>query len=313
MSTATIPSLTEAVATLSLGTEVTGIGWLQGTAAFALADGGVTLAKDGETHRIEAHPDGAILAADLDGVAGAGAGDGTGTDDGVGANEGAGPGGDRRDSSVWRAMASNVTRSWQAVPHFYLHREISAYALAAARELAGPPATYTDLLIAVLARTLADHPSMAAARASEGVGIGVAVGTQDGLFVPVIHDADRLELTELTDRRRELVERVRTGLHTVPDMAGATFTLSNLGMYGVDSFQAIVTEGQAGILAVGRIADRVITRDGNFAVAPMMTLSLSCDHRLVDGMRAAEFLTALADRLEDGAGLSALAAARGAS
>ena len=245
-------------------------------------------------------PDGAILAADLDATpdAGEGAGGAAGLD-GL-------PAGDRRDTSVWRAMASNVTRSWQAVPHFYLLREISAAGLSAARDRAGRPTTYTDLLVAVLARTLRDHPALLAAPASEGIGIGVAVGTPDGLFVPVVHGADRLELGAVTERRRDLVDRVRTGRHTVTDVTGATFTLSNLGMYGVDSFQAIVTDGQTGILAVGRIVERVVARDGNFAIAPVVSLSLSCDHRLVDGLRAAEFLSDLAERLEDADALSDL-------
>lgn len=237
-------------------------------------------------------PDGAILSEDLDPASNSSgeAGERTAAD--------------RRDGSVWRAMASNVTRSWQAVPHFYLVRDVRAAALMAAVEHAGPPTTYTDLLIAVLARTLRDHPAMVAASTPDGIDIGVAVGTQDGLYVPVVHGADRLSLGQITELRRDLVQRVRIRQHTVRDMTGAAFTLSNLGMYGVDSFQAIVIDGQTGILAVGRITERVIVSDGHPAVAPALTLCLSLDHRLVDGMRAAEFFSALANQLEDASALA---------
>ena len=119
-----------------------------------------------------------------------------------------------------------------------------------------------------------------------------------GLSAPVIHHADRLELPELVAERRRLLEEVRGGKLRSSDLSGGTFTLSNLGMYGVDLFTAILTDGQAGILAVGRVADRVVAHEGKPAVRPTMLVSLSCDHRLVDGARAAEFLQTLAAILE---------------
>jgi len=131
---------------------------------------------------------------------------------------------------------------------------------------------------------------------------GLAVALPEGLIVPVIHGADALSVTEIAVRRRELIERVRSGKVRSSDVSGGTFTLSNLGMYGVDLFTAILTEGQAGILAVGRIVDRVVARDGRPEVRPTVMLSLSCDHRLVDGARAAEFVQTLADLLELPAG-----------
>jgi pyruvate dehydrogenase E2 component (dihydrolipoamide acetyltransferase) len=133
--------------------------------------------------------------------------------------------------------------------------------------------------------------------------VGVAVATDDGLVVPVVHDAGRLTVREISERRVELVEAARTNRLRPDDVTGGTFTISNLGMYGVDSFQAIVNAPQAAILAVGRILDRVVPIDGAPAVRPILSLTLSCDHRVVDGARGAAFLDALAALADEPAGL----------
>jgi len=130
------------------------------------------------------------------------------------------------------------------------------------------------------------------------VNVGLAVAVPDGLIVPVIHGVDRMPVEEIAARRKEVVERVRAGRLRAADLSGGTFTVSNLGMYDVDLFTAILTEGQAGNLAVGRIADRVVARQGSVVVRPTLLLSLSCDHRMVDGARAAEFIKALVGLLE---------------
>jgi pyruvate dehydrogenase E2 component (dihydrolipoamide acetyltransferase) len=192
------------------------------------------------------------------------------------------------ESALWRAMADNVTRSWKEAPHFFLIKEIDAASLVEARNRLGDRVTYTDLILHALAAALGKHPRMNGT--TQDVNIGMAVAVPDGLIVPVIHGVDRLSVEEIAGRRHELVERVKGGHLRSSDLSGGTFTLSNLGMYGIDLFTAILTEGQAGILAVGRIADRVVARDGVPAVRPTMLMSLSCDHRLVDGARAAEFM-----------------------
>jgi pyruvate dehydrogenase E2 component (dihydrolipoamide acetyltransferase) len=122
---------------------------------------------------------------------------------------------------------------------------------------------------------------------------------EDGLVVPVVHHADRLSLARLAARRSEVVARAKAGKLVPDDLSGGTFTISNLGMYGVDAFNAIVNPPQAAILAVSRIADRVVPVNGHPAVRPMLTLTLSCDHRVVDGARGAEFLQALAGLIEE--------------
>ena len=201
-----------------------------------------------------------------------------------------------RRKAIWNAMARNVTASWREVPHFYLNRAVSATALLAAQSAIGPPTTITDLLVAAVAGTLGSHPLMNAGRPE--INVGLATASDDGLFVAVIKGADKLNLAEITAQRIEVLGRVRAGRHTADDLADPSFTISNLGMHGVDSFHAVVSAGQAGILAVGRIQDRVIARDAGFAIAPIMSMSLSCDHRLIDGTQAAGFLSALAEVIE---------------
>jgi pyruvate dehydrogenase E2 component (dihydrolipoamide acetyltransferase) len=129
--------------------------------------------------------------------------------------------------------------------------------------------------------------------------MGVAVAVKDGVVSVVIPNADKALLVEISAHLREKAERARMGRLHPADISGATFTISNLGMYGVDSFHAIITPPQAAILAVGRIADRLVVVNGKPEVRPMMTLTLSCDHRVVDGAQAALFLNELAEAIHD--------------
>ncbi len=134
---------------------------------------------------------------------------------------------------------------------------------------------------------------------SPGVNVGIAVATDEALVVPVVHGADRLSPAEISTRRRELVDAARTGRLRPEDVQGGTFTISNLGMYGVDAFQAIVNAPQAAILAVGRIVERPVAVNGALAVRPLLTLTVTFDHRVVDGARGAEFLDTLASLVEE--------------
>ena len=129
--------------------------------------------------------------------------------------------------------------------------------------------------------------------------MGLAVAVEDGLLVPVVHNADRLGLAEIAARRVDLVEKAQNGKLPPADLTNGTFTISNLGMFGVERFNAIVNPPQAAILAVGAIVDRVVPVNGQPAVQPMMTLTLSCDHRVVDGARAAQFLQTLISYIEE--------------
>jgi pyruvate dehydrogenase E2 component (dihydrolipoamide acetyltransferase) len=212
-------------------------------------------------------------------------------------------------STVWRIMAERMTTSWTTAPHFYLVREVNVSRLVSwldrARKQTGAHITYTDLLVKLVAAAMSQHPRMNVSWrdgtiAQNGeINIGLAVAIDDGLVVPVIHRADTLRLAELVSRREDVVGRAQTGKLRPADIQGGTFTISNLGMYGVDAFNAIVNPPQAAILAVGRIADRVVALNGQPAVQPTMVLTLSCDHRALDGARGAQFLGALADLIEE--------------
>ena len=212
-------------------------------------------------------------------------------------------------SNVWRIMAERMTASWTSAPHFYLVREVTVSRLVTWRERAskqtGARITYTDLLVRLVAATIAQHPRVNASWKDGAIvqhadiNIGLAVAIDDGLVVPVLHRADTLSLAEIAARREDLVGRAQTGKLRPADIQGGSFTISNLGMYGVDAFNAIVNPPQAAILAVGRIADRVVAVGGQATVQPTMVLTLSCDHRALDGARAAQFLGVLAEVVEE--------------
>jgi pyruvate dehydrogenase E2 component (dihydrolipoamide acetyltransferase) len=205
-------------------------------------------------------------------------------------------------SSVWRTMAERTQRAWQEVPHFVLWRDVDASRLISWREVSRETVSHTDQLVKICAEALRRHPNV---NAGYAINIAIAVATDDGLVAPVVHDADTLDLAAIAARRREIVEAARAGTLRPHDVQGGTFTISNLGMFGVDGFQAIVNAPQAAILAVGRIAERPWALRGELVVRPVLTLSVSFDHRVVDGARGAEFLDTLASLVEEPAGLVA--------
>jgi pyruvate dehydrogenase E2 component (dihydrolipoamide acetyltransferase) len=209
-------------------------------------------------------------------------------------------------STIARLMAERTTQSWTTVPHFFLARDVDASGLNAAREHLGREKfTLTDLLIALVARTLLAHPKMNASwtggaiRLNPSVNISMAVAVPEGVVGAVIPNASKANLAEIASQRKDLAERAKSGRLRPADIAGGTFTISNLGMFGIDAFSAIITPPQAAVLAVGRVRDRVMAVNGQPAVRPMMTITLSSDHRVVDGAQAAAFLNDLAGALED--------------
>jgi pyruvate dehydrogenase E2 component (dihydrolipoyllysine-residue acetyltransferase) len=207
-------------------------------------------------------------------------------------------------SQIARLMAERTTQSWTSVPHFFLVRELEASALVEMQARRNPEIerargvrlTITDLLIGLTAKVVAKHPKMNSSwtgngiRVNSEVNISIAMAVQDGVVGAVIHKADSLELGEIAVQRGDLADRAKANRLRPADISGGTFTISNLGMYKVDAFTAIITPPQAAILAVGSITDRVIAVQGQPSVRPMMTLTLSSDHRVVDGARAAEFM-----------------------
>ncbi len=207
-------------------------------------------------------------------------------------------------SRMRRAIAEQMSRSAREVPQFSVSRDVDMSAASELRKRMD--VSYTDVLVGATARTLAAHPSLRsrlegdALVRSDGVHIGLAVAVEDGLLVPVIRDADRKDLAMLKRERIALEEGARSGKLAAGALSDAVFSISNLGLLGVDRFTALVNPPEAAILAVGRVRDQVVARDGSPAVRPVLTLTLSVDHRVTDGAEASRFLADLAVRLERG-------------
>ncbi len=210
--------------------------------------------------------------------------------------------------AMWQRMAERLTESWQTIPHFYLKRQVFADGLVAWRksvmERSAVKVTYTDLLVKVVAASLRQNPYVNGQWNGDGVvfnddvNVGLAVALDQGLLVPVIHHADTLGVQAIAEKRKAIVTRTQAGKLKPGDLQGGTFTISNLGMFGIDNFNAIVNPPQAAILAVGRITEQAVPVDGEIVIRPTMTLSLSCDHRAVDGARGAQFLDTLCNLME---------------
>jgi pyruvate dehydrogenase E2 component (dihydrolipoamide acetyltransferase) len=209
---------------------------------------------------------------------------------------------------VRRLTAERLTESAQQAPHFYLTRVVDADPLLAFRhqinnDLAARDrgdivarVSVTDLLVKACAQALTAHPEVNSSWAQtrllrhRRVHIGVAVALDDGLIVPVIHDADAKTVTHISRETRELARRARAGRLSLEEITGGTFTISNLGMYGVDHFTAVINPPEAAILAVGAAVPTPVVRDGELVAGTTMALTLSIDHRVLDGVTGALFL-----------------------
>lgn len=183
-------------------------------------------------------------------------------------------------------------------------REPGSGAEEPAPDARGPTPTYTDLLVFLVARALRDHPLLNASLVDEevvcwdAINIGVAIAVERGLVVPVLRGADRKTVAQIASESADIVARARASRLTVDELRGGTFTITNLGMYEVDAFTPIVNPPQCAILGVGRILDRPVARDGRVVVRPTLALSLSFDHRIVDGAPAAAFLQQVKQAVE---------------
>jgi pyruvate dehydrogenase E2 component (dihydrolipoamide acetyltransferase) len=212
-------------------------------------------------------------------------------------------------TNIRRTIARRLTEAWQ-VPVFQLTVSVEmthANALIERSRELNPDVrvTITDLLARVCARALVRHPEVNVQFTEEALlcfpsaNIGIAVAAPQGLVVPVIHGAERLSLAEIAGRRDELVGRARESSLQRADLDGGTFTISNLGMFGVEQFSAVLNPPQAAILAVGATVERPVAREGEVVVRPMLTVTLTVDHRAVDGAPAADFLQTVKTFLED--------------
>ena len=214
----------------------------------------------------------------------------------------------RQMSRMRRIIAERLTLSATTVPQFTVTVAVDMTRLLALRtelKAGGNALTVTDFIVSAAAQTLAEFPDVNSR--TDGVlvwprrrvHVGLAVSLPDGLVVPVIRDADRRSLADLHARAAELAEAARNGTLPPDDMTGSTFTISNLGMFGVDEFSAIINPGESAILAVSSIVPTPIAVGDGIGIRHMMKLTLTADHRLVDGELAARFLNALRRRLQD--------------
>ena len=215
---------------------------------------------------------------------------------------------DRRElTSIRRTIARRLTEAWQ-IPVFQLQTSVDmtrANALVERLREGGTKATVTDVLTKVCAEALMHHREVNARWTDEAIllfpsaNVGIAVATQQGLVVPVIHGAERLRLAEIAAARAEVVGRARDGKLAREDLEDGTFTISNLGMFRVESFTAVLNPPQAAIVAVGATEEKPVALDGEVVARPMLTLTATFDHRAVDGAPAAEFLQTAKELLEE--------------
>lgn len=203
---------------------------------------------------------------------------------------------------IRRAVARQMVAAW-AAPVFHLTVEVDMTNAMNVKSVS-PSSTVTDALVLAVGLALAESPAVNAHFADgavtvfEDVNVGLAVATDAGLMVPIIHGVPRLALRDIADKRRDIVERARSGKLGMADVSGGTFTVSNLGMLGIDSFDAIVNVPQVAILAVASTRQRLVMYDGEPAWRPVATLTLTADHRAVDGATGAAFLGRVRELLE---------------
>jgi pyruvate dehydrogenase E2 component (dihydrolipoamide acetyltransferase) len=215
-------------------------------------------------------------------------------------------------STMREVIARRMVESFQT-PHFYITVEVDAQELQNARQQLLPVIeanarvrlTLTDLIIKVAAKALERNPAINCAYADgsvkmfQRIDIGLVTSVEGGLMVPVIRDANKKSLAEIAQTRAELVQKARERTLAREDMTGSTFTISNMGMYDIDQFSAIIQPPEAAILAVGRVVEKVGARQGEMVIRPIMNLTLSIDHRVLDGALGAQFLQTVKNYIED--------------
>jgi len=215
-------------------------------------------------------------------------------------------------SKLQATIARRMAESKATAPHFYLQAEVDMSRAVEARSLLKSAAregevvpSFNDMVVKACALALREHPRANGAYRDgrfelySRVNVGIAVAARDALVVPTVFDADSKGLRQIASDSRALAERVRDGSITPPELSGATFTVSNLGMFGIDSFAAVINPPQAAILAVGAIVERAVVRDGELGTAHLMSVNLACDHRILYGAEGAEFLARVRTLLEE--------------
>jgi pyruvate dehydrogenase E2 component (dihydrolipoamide acetyltransferase) len=213
---------------------------------------------------------------------------------------------------IRRVIAQRMSESTKTIPHFFLSVEADMTGTLQLREKlleeverkAGVRLSITDILVKVAARALREYPIINSRIEGEGIrlveeiNIGVAVAIEDGLIVPVVRATEGKSITEIAVTIRDLTQKARDGKLSVDEVTGGTFTLSNLGMFGIDTFNAIINPPECSILGVGRTAEKPVVEKGEVAIKPIAWLTLSSDHRIVDGATASQFLQRVKELIE---------------
>jgi pyruvate dehydrogenase E2 component (dihydrolipoamide acetyltransferase) len=211
-------------------------------------------------------------------------------------------------SKMRQVIAQRLTQSFRDTPHFYVTVAVDMTALTAYRgqlKAAGAPYTITDFIAEAAVLTLQEFPEVNSStdgktiRWNSHVHLGIAVSLEQGLVVPVVRAAEQLSLPELCRQSKALVEKARASKATPDELSGGTFAISNMGMLDVENFGAIINPGESAILAVASTQSQPVVRDGEIVVRQMMKMTLSCDHRIVDGALGAKFINAIKQKLED--------------
>ena len=211
-----------------------------------------------------------------------------------------------------KTIAKRLVTSIGPVPTFYLTIEVDMTHLQSARErinarleAQGVKVSINDFIIKAVAAALRQHPEVnaqwtdTAIRRFNRVHVGVAVAVEDGLITPVVRDADQLGVAEISQQVRDMAKRARERKLQPEEYTGATFSISNLGMFGIDEFTAIINPPEAGIIAIGKVEDKVVVNFGEMVAQPRMRMTMSCDHRVIDGATGAKYLQTLRQYLEE--------------
>ncbi len=213
---------------------------------------------------------------------------------------------------IRKIIAQRMTESFRDIPHFYLSVEVDMSAVQDLKETVKDEVekrtkvrlTLTDILVKIVASALQDHPIINSRidgdqiRLLEEINVGVAIAIEDGLIVPVVHHADQKSLSEIASAIRTLTKRAKRGKLSFEDVEGGTFTLSNMGMLGIDKINPIINPPECSILGVGRTVEKSVVREGEVKIKPMAWLTLSSDHRIVDGAAAGLFLNRIQKLIE---------------
>ncbi|MDO9463865.1 MAG: dihydrolipoamide acetyltransferase family protein [bacterium] len=208
-------------------------------------------------------------------------------------------------SGIRKVIAKRLQESKQTIPHFYLSTEIDMTECVKARAEKSPKPAFNDIIIKASALAISENSEINSSFKGDSIeiigdiNIGLAVAVDDGLVVPVIRNADKLAISDISKKRDELVKKARGGKLLPSDYEGGTFTISNLGMFEIDNFSAIINPPQSAILAIGRIKQKPVVIDGNIGIRSMMQVTCSFDHRCIDGALGAKFLQKVKGYLED--------------